>query len=176
MESCLRVNNMQAYLKTNEWVLRKIISQGSTLSEYLNIGEGKIHFSVKAGKNVKIIGPVIVGPETIIENNVTIIGPSIIGQNSCIREGAVICRSIIWDDCTIAKNCFVDQCVIPARAQIRSKARICNTLCFASKNSAGDDLKISKSACEVCERKYTQIPYSRLFFMEKRLAARTSRM
>ena len=176
VEPCLRVNNIESYLKTNEWVLRKIINQESFLAEYQKIGEGKIHFSASLGKDVKFIGPVIVGSETIIDNNVTIIGPSIIGRDNRVREQSIICRSIIWDGCTISKNCFIDQCVLPAKCEIQNQTRLYNTLYFTSANSKANNHKISKSECEICERNYSQIPFTRLFFMEKRFAARTLRM
>jgi mannose-1-phosphate guanylyltransferase len=77
-----------------------------------------IDASAKVMPTAKISGDVWVGPEVSIGSNATVIGPSVIGGSCVIADGAVIERSILWDDVSVAKGCHVRDSIVGSSYEI----------------------------------------------------------
>lgn len=104
--------------------------------EIIDFSQNKIEG--KVAETAKIIGDVVIGKGTIVEDNVTIEGPCIIGENCVIRPGTMIRpkslignkvvvghgvelkNSIIFDECKIGTNSFVGDCILGKGARIAS--------------------------------------------------------
>jgi exosortase len=57
-------------------------------------------------------GPVVVMPGADIGEHCTVQGPAIIGSNARVRENAMICRSVLWDDACVESDCLITESVI----------------------------------------------------------------
>jgi len=121
---CPRVTCAGTYLAANEWVLERLLADPHPWPGYREMKEGRVHQSVSLGAGVMLVGPVLVGPETRIERNATIVGPTVIGAGCTIREGAVVCRSAIWDACLVGRTSRLDQCILVHGASVRAGARL----------------------------------------------------
>lgn len=94
----------------------------------------------KVAKTAKIIGNVVIGEGTVVDDYVVIEGPCIIGKDCEIRPGAMIRaksiignrvvighgvelkNSIIFDECKMGTNSFVGDCILGKGARVASGA------------------------------------------------------
>ncbi|MBK8267432.1 MAG: NDP-sugar synthase [Planctomycetes bacterium] len=96
-----RVHDIASYLQINYWALNEMIktAQVSTGPNF--------HCSIVLDDNVqiapsaRIVGPCLIGRNTIIEEDVMIIGPTIIGRNCTIGSGAMVHNSVMWDRASV---------------------------------------------------------------------------
>jgi len=123
-EPCLRVTDAWSYLAVNEKVLQRISELGSELPGYTRLGEGYVHRTAQYPANVNFIGPVLVGPGTRIGREVTILGPMVIGGECEIGKGTTLGRGVFWDQCTIGEHCRIDRCLLTAGASIPSRTEL----------------------------------------------------
>ena len=129
---CLHVRDAGSYLAANGWILRQMAHQTDSLREYRKVGESLIHRSVPLRAGIDLIGPVLIGPGTAIEPGVTIVGPTAIGAQCTVDEDVVICRSVIWDRCTVGKGSMLDRCVVISDTEVVPKTRLCNAIHVSS--------------------------------------------
>ena len=113
-----RVASVDSYLAVNEWALSLLIQQGRDPADYETDGEARIHPSASVDESARLIGPVLVGAESVIEGGVTIIGPTTVGSQSRVKDGAVVCRSALWDRATVGSQSVLDRCVVTSDAEV----------------------------------------------------------
>lgn len=126
-----RVTGLDSYLRVNEYVLLRAIEGGMSLPGYERSGQAYIHDTAEVASDVKLIGPVMVGPQTRIASGVTVVGPATIGQGCVLEEDSVACRSVMWDRSRLAWRAIVDHCVMTfdtavAREMHWQDAVLCN--------------------------------------------------
>ena len=95
------------------------------------------------GKNVKKEGIIIIEKGTKIEDNVELIGPVLIGKNSIIKEGAKIGpNATIGNECNISKVKIKDS-IIMNNCQISISSNITNSII-----SSNSELNLNKDSNE----------------------------
>ena len=63
----------------------------------LLVGNGQvIHMSSR------LVGPVVVHPDVVIEENVTVLGPALLGAGARIGAGAIVAQSVVGPGCAVA--------------------------------------------------------------------------
>jgi len=93
-------------LSLNErFVLKAITGRGSP--EPLLVGDGQaIHPSAR------LIGPVIVHRDVVIEEDVIVLGPALLGAGARIGRGSIVAQSVVGPGCVVTGHETVRQCVI----------------------------------------------------------------
>lgn len=107
-----RVTGSDTYLAVNEWVVQQVVSQPAAPAGYRQVGEAVVHESVVIDDTAQVIGPVLIGPGCVLERDVAVVGPTSIGSYGTVQRGAVICRSAIWDGCTVGGGAVLDRCIL----------------------------------------------------------------
>ena len=90
-------------LQQNNEILEKInpIFLGEKENDVIFEGNIVVHDGTKIGKNVKLIGPIIIGKNCIIGKD-SKLGPNISIGDNCFIENSKISNSIIMSDCEIS--------------------------------------------------------------------------
>jgi len=103
------------FLALNERVLLETTSKQaapgfSIRSPGILIGQGcRIHPSVR------LVAPIIVQPNTILEQSVKVVGPTLVGSGCRVRRGAVIAQSVLRDGTVVYPNITVRRRVLSGR-------------------------------------------------------------
>jgi len=119
-----RVTNVDSYLAVNAWVLRTLWNRSRGLGSYggdgyRSVGDAGVHRSVAIDSTVRLSGPILIGEETRVGQGVTIVGPASIGRGCHLGDGSVICRSVVWEGCTIGSHAVLDRCILTTRSNVR---------------------------------------------------------
>jgi NDP-sugar pyrophosphorylase family protein len=77
-------------------------------------------------ENAKLVAPVILGNNVVVENNV-IIGPnSVIDNNVIIKNNTTIDHSVIWEDSVIGRDSFIQNSVICDKVNLVDESKVIN--------------------------------------------------
>lgn len=79
-------------------------------------------------QGIKVIGPVMVGANTIIENGTVLKGPLVIGQECIIKREAVISESVIWEAVQVGASTHIEQSVIANHCLIGEYSQLSKTV------------------------------------------------
>lgn len=134
-EPCLRVSDPESYLAANAWMLEQMAAQATSLIEYRRTGESRVHRTAQFAGGVSLIGPVLIGPKTMIGENVTIVGPTAIGAGCRIESNAVVCRSVIWNGCRLGRGSMLDGCIVVDDASVGVGEKCHNSVLVSRKGS-----------------------------------------
>jgi lipopolysaccharide/colanic/teichoic acid biosynthesis glycosyltransferase/NDP-sugar pyrophosphorylase family protein len=105
---CKEVRETSDYLKLNR----------DELSKERGFFQGYNEERIWWGKNTKIakkaflLGPIIVGNDSIIEEGCQIIGPTVIGNRCKINKNVLVRESIIWDETLLSESTIVENSII----------------------------------------------------------------
>jgi len=136
-----RVLDGATYLAINEWMLEQISQNGSLLPEYRKEGESRIHRTAQVAAETKLIGPSLIGPGTLVEPGATIVGPTAIGSECTIRRGALVCRSVLWDQCAVGSDSILDGCILTNQAVVKDGAKLHNVIHMPARRQNGSFLR-----------------------------------
>lgn len=105
---CKEVRETSDYLKLNRDELSKEIGffQGNN-EERIWWGE-----NTKIAEKAFLLGPIIVGNDSIIEEGCQIIGPTVIGNRCKINRNVLVRESIIWDETLLSESTIVENSII----------------------------------------------------------------
>lgn len=118
-----RVINVDSYLAVNHWLLESMGGASPAPDGYRTLGDGtRVHPSAKVASSARLVGPVLIGPRTTVEGDAMVVGPTSIGSGCRIESGAVVCRSVLWDQCQVEGSARLDRCVMTHRAVARGTA------------------------------------------------------
>jgi mannose-1-phosphate guanylyltransferase len=92
------------------------------------MGASRIHEQAQVDPTARLIGPVVVGPGSIIAGGALVSGPTSIGADCEIGRGAVLSRSILWDRCTVGDRALVDHCILTNDAWVGPREELRNSL------------------------------------------------
>jgi mannose-1-phosphate guanylyltransferase len=79
---------------------------------------------IRRGAGVTIDGPVHLGADLRLGDGVRIVGPAVIGDRARIDAGAVIERSILWDDVTVGAGAQLRDAIVGMQYEIAPQARL----------------------------------------------------
>lgn len=110
-----RVAGPDSYLSVNDWM----VTRGGARDGYVgHPGGALVHETAAIHAGVRMIGPVVIGPQSTVERDVLIVGPTSIGAKTTICSGAVLCRSAVWDGCRIGAGARVDRSIVTHGATV----------------------------------------------------------
>jgi len=112
-----RVTNVDSYLAVNAWLLRSMWRDrrggaGFGGEGYRTVGDAGVHRESSIDSTARLSGPILIDKGARIGRGVTIIGPTSVGEDCRIADGAVICRSVVWDHCSIGAKAVLDRCIL----------------------------------------------------------------
>lgn len=116
--------NIRSYLWANLDILRGFVDGFDPPGKKQDgkwIGE-----NCKIADTAKIIAPVVLGNNVVIEDNSSV-GPfSVIHDNVKIKSNSIVDHSVVWEDSTIGKDSLVQNSVICDKVELVDKSKIIN--------------------------------------------------
>ena len=122
-----RVLNAETYLAVNHWMIEQI-ARKSTRHEVDRGQESVIHASARVDRDATLVGPVLVGPEVVVEAGAILVGPTSVGLGSRVCSGALVSRSVIWSDCVVGREAVVDRCLLGDNTRVEARAALVGSL------------------------------------------------
>ena len=118
----LDLTDERDYLALSDRLLVDTISGKSDGALPSGSPEAVVDHSATVHPSARLVGPVVVQGDAVIEDGVTVVGPALVGAGSRIRRGAVVAQSVVRDGT-----------VVPAGATIRRRV-------FAGANGSSGSL------------------------------------
>jgi mannose-1-phosphate guanylyltransferase len=107
-----RVTGAESYLALSHSAIERIAAENPPPRGYRRVGDSLVHETASVAPTASLVGPVIVGPSADIRATSMLVGPTSVGEGCVVGRGAVISRSTLWRDCSIADGAIVDRCVV----------------------------------------------------------------
>lgn len=133
----LRVNCFDTYRLANAWMIEWMAGGSGLWAGYRRDAASLLHEKAEVHESARLIGPLMIGPETQVAEGAVIIGPTWIGAGCRVGHDAMICRSVLWDACSVANGATVDHCVLAGCATVEAEALLFNKLHTSSSDAGG---------------------------------------
>ena len=126
-----RVSSASSYLGANMAAIKRLMS-GPVPQDYQQRGSAWIHDRSTVDPTVRFVGPVVVGPDTVIEARAIVVGPTTIGRGCYLESEAIISRCAVWDRCHICASAALDHCVVAEGCRVLSGVSLRNAVRLAA--------------------------------------------
>ncbi len=113
-----RLLGLEAYFAVQNWLLNRMQDAGSAPPGYVRRDGVLRHETAQWSPAAESIGPVLVGPRSRVAAGATLIGPVVLGSSSLIDADACVQRSILWDECLVAREARVDRCLLMSGSRV----------------------------------------------------------
>jgi NDP-sugar pyrophosphorylase family protein len=120
------VMSAESYLAANYWAVEHQTASAAAGSRGLNAPLAGI------ASDARVIGPVTLGAGVRVMAGATIVGPASIGDGTVIGPGAVVARSVVWNNCTIGEGALVDGSILADDVVIPAGSTVTNALRLAA--------------------------------------------
>jgi NDP-sugar pyrophosphorylase family protein len=126
-----RVIDSESYLAVGAWAVQSIAEMNALPPGYTRRAGAWIHESALIASSAQLLGPVLIGPGTIVGEGAIIVGPTATGAGCVVGERCVVCRTVMWDRCRLGTGSIVDECVLTDDADVEAELVVRRTVCFA---------------------------------------------
>ncbi len=127
-----RVNSLASYLAVSKWELMRRIKSERCPADYAVRGQAWIHRSARVSPQAKLVGPILVEAEAIVDAGAILVGPTTLGPGCRVAGGAVVSRSALWQASVAGANAHVDHCVLVDGAVVGSGLSVRGRVCLAN--------------------------------------------
>lgn len=113
-----RLTGIASYFALNDWALKRASIGAWEADGYYAEGSAMVHVSAKVSCTAKMIGPVMIGPNVIVEDHAIIVGPTSVGECCTVGIGAVVSRSSLWARSVVEDGAQVDRSLVAEDAVV----------------------------------------------------------
>src|SRR5829696_7779472 len=131
---CSRVLDAKTYLAVSHRTIARCAGDAESIGDPAIDAEASIDPSARISPTALLIGPVLIGAGAEIGDDAVIVGPTSIGAHSVVERGALISRSVIWDECAIGAAAMVDRSVLSTGVVVASGARLVGAIQVAARS------------------------------------------
>jgi NDP-sugar pyrophosphorylase family protein len=125
-----RVLNITTYLDTNHWAVARLLEHPEMVEGYVLSGEALIHRAASVDSAARIVGPVLIGPDSKIVAGAILVGPVVLGAGCAVAADAFVSRTVAWNRCLVGVKAVVDGCVLADDATVEANARLTDEVKF----------------------------------------------
>lgn len=129
-----RITDAESYLAAHERLLDELDQDAALGGSFRRQGSAWLHPTADVGR-ARLIGPVLIGPETAIADNAVVIGPTSIGAACAVGPHAVVSRSVLWDGARVSRWAVVDRCTVAHGAEVAEHAQLYGRVHLPDANS-----------------------------------------
>lgn len=136
------------FREARDWMLSNMKAGIPCSSEIKGELEGVVLTGerVYVGKNTVLLGPVVVGRDTIIEDN-CFIGPNTsIGSNLVVKEGSVITESTLFEGSCLGGRTHLSQAIVAENCTVGYNSDICSNTMVGSNCSLGLSVNVESNS------------------------------
>jgi NDP-sugar pyrophosphorylase family protein len=119
-----RVVNVSTYLALDQWAVEQVSLRGESRETFRGAGDALVHESAEVDPDVRLLGPVMLGPGVVVRAGATLVGPLSIGSGTMVGEGAVVSRSVVWSNCLVGDGAFVDRSMLANGARVGTRRSV----------------------------------------------------
>ncbi|GAB4427549.1 MAG: NDP-sugar synthase [Chloroflexi bacterium OHK40] len=101
-------------------------------------GDAEIH------PTAQIVGPVVIGPGTVIERGARVIGPSVLGANCSIGPECSLEGAVLWDANRLEEGVVLRNCVLGRGNQIGARTQIVDGAIIGDACSLGPENRLER--------------------------------
>jgi len=130
------IGTPEKYFRLNRDLLLRYIGDKDVKLE----GESFVHPSAQ------IEGPAIIGESCFIDRDSVIKGPAIIGPGCQIGQGATVEGVVLWQNCEVAKEVKLRNCIIASNCYIGQRSEILDNCVLGDRVKVKEGSKLSKGA------------------------------
>ncbi len=130
------IGTPEKYFRLSHDLLLRYVSDKDVKFE----GESFVHPSAQ------IVGPAIIGESCFIDRDSVIKGPAIIGPGCQIGQGATVEGVVLWQNCKVAKEVKLRNCIIASNCYIEQRSEILDNCVLGDRVKVKKDSKLSKGA------------------------------
>ena len=141
-----RVLGLPSYFAAQSWILERMQDDELIFEGYVNTDGIFIHETADLAPRARVVGPVMVGPQSRIENDALIIGPSVFGRGCVVERHAVVEQSVMWDTVVVGEQAIVDRCLITNGVVIEAGVMKRGIACSLDTSSIALNRTMSNSA------------------------------
>jgi NDP-sugar pyrophosphorylase family protein len=123
-----RVTGPESYLAINRWMLERLVSGRIDLPGYHQNGQCFVHKTADVASTVRLAGPVLVGPHTIVRDHAVLVGPVSFGSSCDVGEGAAVCFSALWDRVKIGRQSEIHESILAHGVTIPPESEVFSTV------------------------------------------------
>jgi mannose-1-phosphate guanylyltransferase len=113
-----RVRGLASYFDAQAWMLQRLAARELSVEGYEYRSSTCLHRSAWVAPRARIIGSVMIGPGSRVEDDAVVIGPTVVGCHCVVRRGSAVARSILWDRCVIGDHAVADHCLMTTGASL----------------------------------------------------------
>jgi NDP-sugar pyrophosphorylase family protein len=125
-----RVLNMTTYLDVNHWAVTRLVERPETAEGYHLYGDALVHHSASVDPAARIVGAVLVGPDSKIMAGAIVVGPVVLGTGCTVAGDAFVSRTVAWNRCLVGVKAVVDGCVLADDAIVDANTRLSDEVKF----------------------------------------------
>jgi NDP-sugar pyrophosphorylase family protein len=131
-----RVHGLASYFAVQAWMLERLSAAELSIEGYEYRSGTCLHRSAWVAPRARIVGSVMIGPQSRVEDDAIVIGPTVIGGHSVLQRGSAVARSVVWDRCVVSDHALVDHCLLTTGAALARGAARHGALCAADADGA----------------------------------------
>ncbi|MBX3395200.1 MAG: NDP-sugar synthase [Phycisphaerae bacterium] len=132
-----RVSGAATSFGATAFVLSMMLESPNEISCYERRSDALVHDTARIGDGVHMLGPVLIGADTVVEDGAMIVGPTSIGEGCRIKRESKICRSILWNAAAVGESAYVDHSILTFGSIVPAEANITRQIHYRSR-SAGN--------------------------------------
>lgn len=115
------VNALDSYLAAQGWVLDRCNGTEPFLCDYVWQDSAFVHREAELASGARVVGPILVGPNSRIESGAIVIGPVVLGHDCRVASNAIVERSVFWDHAVIERGARCDLTLLARNAVLRER-------------------------------------------------------
>jgi NDP-sugar pyrophosphorylase family protein len=112
------VGGVGSYFAVQEWALARLAAGELICGDYRGHRGLWCHTTACVSRDVRAVGPVMVGPATVVSDGAILVGPTVIGEGCIVGENSVIAQSILWERCLLSSGVRLERCVLASGAAL----------------------------------------------------------
>ncbi len=107
-----RIRDRASYLAAQAWMLQRMFARELALEGYEWRDGACVHGSAQVAPRARLVGPVMIGPETCVSADAIVVGPAVIGSRCTLERWSAVTCATLWDACRLGEHAVVDHCVL----------------------------------------------------------------
>lgn len=123
-----RVRGLASYFDVQAWMLERLYTRELSVEGYGWRDGACVHRSAWVAPRARIVGSVMIGPQSRVEDDAVVIGPTVIGCHCALNRKSAVTRSVLWDQCVVSDHAVADHCLVTTGAALApGEVRHCAT-------------------------------------------------
>lgn len=135
------IGSIDQYMKVHHDLMKGVVDiqpDGFKIGRNIWVNGG-----AKVDPLASLRGPIVIGRNAKIEAGVKLRPYSVIGNNTVVKNGAMLSRAIVWENCYVGANAELRGCTVGRTCDIKNNARLGEGVAVGDNCTIGENAVIS---------------------------------